>query len=693
VLQKLFTLMVLACVAVGLYIYWAVRDLPAIETILKQGVNPSRYTQVFARDGSLILSYGKFRHSKVTLSEVSPHFIDALLATEDRRFYQHYGVDPVALMRALVRDVVHRRLLEGGSTLTQQLARNVFLSNERSLRRKVREAALAIQLERRLSKEDILTLYINNIYFGEGAYGIAAASEIYFNKRPSQLSIEEAAVLAGMPQAPSAYSPFRDKETTLKRRKEVLENMVEAGRLEEEKYLKLVDAPMRLNPSGRDVANGDRPPFFNQFVLRQVREQFDLDEQTFWQSGLKVITTLDVRAQRLAARSVKEQSALWGRTQAKQQAALISLDPKTGAILAYVGGKDFGVSQFDRVSQALRSPGSLFKVFTYTTAIDRGGDPTKTYVDEPIQFGNWSPSNYDKSHRGTMTLTQALAQSNNIVAVKVLNELGPTAVIDMAHRMGLNAQLQDNLALTLGGSGVTLLDITAAFSVLDNQGARAEPYAIEAILDADGNKIYQHGPMTTAVLSRTTVDTMVAMMMEVIRVGTGRSADIGRPTAGKTGTSDDHRDAWFIGFTPDVITGVWVGNDDNTPMKGMVGGGLPSAIWKQYMRPYLSNRLATNFDLSFSKPIRGESNSIQVENPDAPVNLDSAPVVDAAPEVTDPTAPQPPDTAAEPKKAETLPGAPPPPPTEPVPTLVPLPPSTPPQRRPLPPPPTEPLGL
>lgn len=602
-MSKFLAILVALVLVAGGYVYWVTRDLPSIQKVLKEGVQPNRWTQVFAADGSVILSYGKFRHENVKLAQVSPHFIDALLATEDRRFYSHPGVDFIAMGRAVARDVRHGKLLEGGSTLTQQLARNVFLSNERSLKRKVREAVLAMKLEQELSKDQILEMYINNTYFGEGAYGIAAASEIYFNKKPSQLTVDEAAMLAGLPQAPSFLSPFNNPEGAKERRNEVLVNLVETGKLEESELSKYEKQPFRLNSAGRDLANGDRAPFFNRYIINQVQKQFDLDEQSFWQSGLKIYTTLDPQAQSLGARAVRNQSALYGRTGKKQQAALLSLNPKTGAILAYVGGKDYGTSQFDRVSQALRSPGSLFKIFTYTTAIDRGFEPSRVYLDEPISFGDWTPQNYDKSHHGYMTIARALSQSNNIVAVKVLNEVGPANVIDMAQRMGLHANLENNLALTLGGSGATLLDMTSAFSVLADEGVRAEPYGVEKIVDVDGNVVYQHKAMKSDILNRTTVDTMVAMMEGVVQFGTGKGADIGRPVAGKTGTSDDHRDAWFIGFTPEIITGVWVGNDDNSSMSGITGGSLPAVIWKAAMRPYLSGRLPTDFDLTYCRPL------------------------------------------------------------------------------------------
>jgi penicillin-binding protein 1A len=602
-LRHLLTLLFIGLLALSGYIFAVTRDLPPVEKVLRDGVNPTQWTQVLAADGTPIMSFGKFHHQNVRLKDVSPYFIDALIATEDRRFYQHHGVDPVAVARAVMSDLSHKRIREGGSTITQQLARNVFLSNERSFSRKVREAALAWQLEDKLDKKQIMELYVNNTYFGEGAYGIRAASEVYFGKMPNRLTIPEAAMLAGMPQAPSGYSPFHNIKGATERRNEVLQNLVEVGQLTQEECDRFQKQAIHLSTVGRNLASSDKSPFFNRLVIEKVMRDFNLDEQSFWQSGLKVYTTLDLHAQQLAEDAVISQSAAYRRFRNTQQAALVSLDPRSGAILAYVGGKNYQQSQFDRVRDAVRSPGSLFKVFTYTTAIDRGYEPSRVYLDEAVNIGGWQPQNYDKSHHGYMTLARALITSNNIVAVKVISELGADAVARMAEQMGIHTPLESYLGLTLGGSGVKLLDITSAFGVLANQGVRVEPYAIRKIVDDSGQEIYRELPVRTNVLNRTTVDTMVRMMEGVIEQGTGRAAAIGRPVAGKTGTSDDYHDAWLVAFTPDVVTGVWVGNDNNTTMPGMTGGTLPAAIWRTFMKPYMASRPIRDFDLAYSKPM------------------------------------------------------------------------------------------
>jgi penicillin-binding protein 1A len=631
-LRNLFALIVIGMLAVGGYVFAVTRDLPPVEKVLHDGVNPTQWTQVFASDGTPIMSFGKFHHQNVRLKEVSPYFIEALIATEDRRFYQHHGVDPIAVLRAILSDLSHKKIREGGSTITQQLARNVFLNNERSFSRKIREAALAWELEDKLDKKQIMELYVNNTYFGEGAYGIKAASEVYFGKPPGRLTIPEAAMLAGMPQAPSGYSPFHNLAGATERRNEVLQNLVEVGQITEDQCHSYQKQGIHLSLTGRNMASSDKAPFFNRQVMEKVMRDFNLDEQSFWQSGLKIYTTLDLNAQRLAENALISQSAVYGRSRLSQQAALVSVNPRTGAILAYVGGKNYQQSQYDRVRDAVRSPGSLFKVFTYTTAIDRGYEPSRVYLDEPVNIGGWQPQNYDKSHHGYMTIARALITSNNIVAVKVISEMGADAVVHMAEQMGIHTPMEPYLGLTLGGSGVKLLDITSAFGVLANQGVRVEPYSVRKIVDDAGHEIYRELPVRTNVLNRTTVDTMVKMMEGVIARGTGRPADIGRPMAGKTGTSDDYHDAWFVGFTPDVVTGVWVGNDNNTTMPKMTGGTLPAAIWRGYMKPYMASKPVQDFDLAYSKPL-GENDFItyNIKNLSDKESANGAPVAQQDP--------------------------------------------------------------
>lgn len=600
--NRILTVLLVACFVLGGYVAYTAMTLPNVRKALETGIEPSQTSQIFARDKTLIMSYGKFQHKPLPITEMPQALIDALLATEDRRFFQHKGVDPIGIARALIRNVTAHGVHEGGSTLTQQLARNIFLSNERSLQRKIKEALLAIKLEQQLTKDQILELYLNNVYFGEGAYGIGAASEIYFGKSPRALNKAECALLAGLPQAPSLYNPFSNPELAVKRRNEVLENMVETGKLSEGDAKILKARRLRLNPNGRALSSSDKAPFFNRYVVREVTSLLDMDEQTFWQQGLKIYTTLDPRAQRIAETQVRSLSHAFGRTGRKQQAALLSLDEHAGMI-AYVGGKDFSVSQFDRVSQAHRPAGSLFKVFVYTTAMAQGFSPLTVYKDAPIEFGPWKPENYDKRHHGYMTLARALAQSNNIIAVKLLHDVSPEAAIQTAQRMGVESRMEPNLSLALGAADVTLLEMTGAFNVFRNQGVYKEPYAIEKITDRKGQVLYQVRPDERTVLERVPRDTMVGLMQGVIRFGTAKAAAFGRDAAGKTGTSDDYRDAWFIGYTPEVTTGVWVGNDDNSKMPGVTGGSIPARIWRAYMSRLLSGMPKHVFDLAHALPV------------------------------------------------------------------------------------------
>ncbi len=601
-LNKILTMVLLLFFVIGGYVAYTAVTLPNVRKALASGVEPTQTSQILARDKTLLMSYGKFQHKPLALSEMPPALIDALISTEDRRFYHHKGIDPVGIARALVRNVGSHGVHEGGSTLTQQLARNIFLSNERSLQRKVKEMLLAIKIEQQLTKDQILELYLNNVYFGEGAYGIGAASNIYFGKRPKNLTTAESALLAGLPQAPSLYNPFANPQLAVNRRNEVLDNMEENGKLSESQVRQLKQATLRLNPNGRALSSSDKAPFFSRYVIQEVESMLDLDDQAFWQQGLKVYTTLDPRAQNIAQTQVRTLSQAFGRTGGKQQAALLSLNSK-GGMIAYVGGKDFSISQFDRVSQARRPAGSLFKIFVYSTALARGYSPLTVYKDAPVTFGSWTPQNYDKGHHGYMTLAQALIQSNNVIAVKLLNDLSPAAVIQTAQKMGVESKMEPNLSLALGAADVSLREMTGAFSVFSNNGNLVKPYAIEKIVDRDGRILYQHDTDSRSVLPRTPRDTMVELLQGVVKYGTGRAAAFGRPVGGKTGTSDDYRDAWFIGFTPEVTTGVWVGNDDNSKMYGITGGSIPARIWRAYMSRLLSGVPKKDFDLAYALPV------------------------------------------------------------------------------------------
>ncbi len=575
----------------GLGWYLLTKDLPSVRSLISQRksviMQQQNSAKVVAADNkTIILENGQYLVHPTSIADVSPDFIKALVATEDRRFYLHRGVDPIAIFRAVGRNVKGKGLQEGGSTLTQQLTRQLFLTNERSLQRKVKEILLAMQMEQELSKQEILELYMNYVYFGQGAYGIDAASEVFFNKAPNALTLVQAALLAGLPQAPSNYNPLTNPELAKRRRNEVLQNLVEVGSITATQCQAYQQQPLDLHPNLKRLSIRNKAPYFNQVVMQQVMDWFGLTEQEFWQSGYTVHTTLNTVANDAARSAIEQSTKAAKRNQANQQIALVSLSPETGAVVAYEGGKNFQASQYDRLQKAHRSPGSTFKVFTYTEALRQGFSPQQVVVDEPVTFGTWKPENFDKRHHGAMTLARAFSSSNNVIAVKLMDSIGVENVVKLAQDLGITSPLEANLSTTLGGSSVYPMELVQAFSSIANHGVKTKPYFIDFIEDETGEIVYQNNPEMTPVLDPLIADKMTDMLKQVVQYGTGRGANPnnGMPVAGKTGTSDQNRDAWFVGYTPTLLAGVWVGNDDNTPMpESITGGGLPAVTWKNYM--------------------------------------------------------------------------------------------------------------
>jgi penicillin-binding protein 1A len=584
-------LLILLAVVGGLAIAWGQlsKDIPSVRELIAQRqsqiMSAQNSTKVYASDHkTIILQNERFRIRPVTLEEIAPAFPQALVSTEDRRFYAHKGVDPVAIGRAVLRNTKGRGLKEGGSTLTQQLSRLLFLTNERTMSRKLKEMILSLQLEQQLSKSQILELYMNYVYFGQGAYGIEAASQVYFSKSPKELSVVEACLLAGLPQAPSAYNPLVSPEKAIARRNEVIQNLVEVRAITVSEAKILQKEPLKLKPNLDRLALTDKAPYFNQVVRQQTMDLLALDEQEFWQAGLSIYTTLDARANTAAQKAIQRQIERYKRTAPQNQVTLMAMDTETGAVLSYEGGKNFKESQYDRIQRSPRSPGSLFKVFTYTEAIRQGYSPYDIRVDEPISYGDWVPNNYDKKFRGPMTLSRALAISNNIIAVKLMNELSPQSVIATAKEMGIESPVSPNLSATLGGSSMCMFELVRAFGTLSAHGVRVNPYFIDRIDSNQGENLFTQEPVQMQVLDVQVADTMTKMLQGVVRNGTGLAAQYGGPAAGKTGTSSDYRDAWFVGYTPTVVAGVWTGNDDNTPMpKTFTGGAMPAVIWRSFM--------------------------------------------------------------------------------------------------------------
>ncbi len=559
---------------------------------------PSQATRIYADGGELIASLFRENRQVVPLTDVPPMIRQAVLAIEDERFYSHRGVDPRAIARALWRNVREAELVEGASTITQQLARTVFLTQERAIGRKVSEILLAIEIERRLTKEEILERYLNQVYFGQGAYGIEMAARVYFGKPVKNVTLPEAALLAGLLRAPSLYSPYRNFVGAKARQEAVLAKMASLGFISTEEAAGARVAKIRLAPPNAGLA-GIRAPYFVSFILARLLETYG--EDMVYKGGLKVHTTLDTRMQAIAERAVRNGIASGQKRKLNVgQAALVTVDPNTGAVRAMIGGMDFEASQFNRAWQARRQPGSAFKPFVYATAIERGMSPTRIIDDSPITYRipgtrDWSPKNYDHRFSGPVTLRRALERSINVAAVRTLHELGPDLVVEQAKKMGIESLLHPHLSLALGTAEVTPLEMATAFSTLANGGLRVRSMSIVKVTDARGKVLEEHRPLREVGLRADVTYVMNDLLKGVIQRGTGTAAAIGRPAAGKTGTTDDYRNAWFVGYTPHLSTAVWVGNDDNTPTRRVVGGGLPAEIWAAFMRPALARTPAADW--------------------------------------------------------------------------------------------------
>jgi penicillin-binding protein 1A len=493
-----------------------------------------------------------------------------VIATEDRRFYRHFGIDLIALARAALVDLRAGRVVQGGSTITQQIAKNVFLTPERSLKRKVQEALLALWLERRFSKDQLLTIYLNRVYLGAGSYGVEAAARQYFGKPASKLGLAEAAMIAGLPKAPSRYAPTRDLAQARARAAVVLDNMVAAGRLARAE----ADAAKARPAAVSGAYGGSAARYFADWVIDQVPAFVGPTAR-----DLVVHTTLDAAAQRAAEAAV----AGLGERGSVGQAALVAMTPD-GAVRAMVGGRDYAASQFNRATQARRQPGSAFKIAVYAAALEAGFAPDDAFADVPVEVAGWSPRNYGGIYLGEITLTTAFAKSSNSVAVQLAERVGRRRVIEVARRLGIASPLSPQPSLALGAGEVTLLELTGAYAVVANGGRSVIPYGIDEIRARDGTVLYRRaGSGPGRALSAAAARTLDSLLRAVVREGTGRRAALAVPAAGKTGTSQDFRDAWFIGYRPGLVAGVWLGNDDGKPMGKVTGGGLPAELWHEFM--------------------------------------------------------------------------------------------------------------
>jgi len=568
-------------------------SLPPINNLNE--FKPNIVTKFYSADDEVIKTFTAFTFSKVDLENIPQNLTNAIIATEDKNFYKHKGYDTSGLIRSTFANLLAGHVVQGASTITQQLARILFLSNEKTFTRKIKELVVAVRIEKTIPKNKILEMYLNNVYLGSGAYGIEGASQIYFNKHLKDLTLAECALLAGLPQAPSVYSPFNDKELAIKRRNQVLKRMYKTRFITKREYQKALEEKLHLNPLP-EIYTLNKAPYFCDYVMKELGK-LGFDEVEISQGGYKVITTLDYKTQQKTNESIINTMNSWGLKGDKRQAAVFSFSPIDGRILAYAGGKDYSKSQYDRVTQSVRPPGSAFKPFIYAAAIEKGLNPNDLLDDVPFTAGDWSPKNYHNKYRGKIPAYKALMVSSNVCAARLIQSTGIRSVIQMARVLGISTPLEYDYTIALGSNGVKLFEMTRAYGAFANGGYRVEPYAVERVETSRGQVVYQ-APKTkiSKVMDINTAATLTAMLKTVIKSGTGVAANISKPAAGKTGTTDDYKDACFIGYTPDIVTGVWVGNDDNSKNNNVTGGTVPAIIWKEVMKVATAPYGASDFD-------------------------------------------------------------------------------------------------
>lgn len=586
--------------ACGVVVY-SLKDLPAFDPSQLEG---SLSTILYDQNGQVITEIGVQNRIPVKLSAIPLDVQNAFLAAEDVRFYEHIGIDPRAILRAIYHNIRGRSIQEGGSTITQQLAKNCFLTPERTIKRKIQELILALAIERHYSKQEILEMYLNHIYFGEGAYGIQAAARTYFNKDVSELTLAEGALLAGLPKAPSLYSPFRNPEGALTRRNLVLDNMARYGFISPEEARAAKAEPLHLKP-GKTAGKSYPYPYFVDYVTDQLVEKYGVNQ--VFRGGLKVYTTLDPRIQEIAEEVLADPQNFppsfrdaTGRLE--PQAAVVVLDPHTGHIKALVGGREYTHQRgLNRATDIHRQPGSAFKpIIAYAPAVEYLGYGPATVIDDiPTQFGNYQPKNYDGQYRGLITLRTALAYSINIPAVKLLQQVGKDMAINFAARLGFEfSPGEEGLSLALGGlhKGVTPLQMAQAYAAFANQGVLITPTAILRVETKNGVVLDEFKPKMVRVMKATTAYLITDMLRSAVEYGTGRRAQLdSRPVAGKTGTTDESKDIWFCGYTPELVAVVWIGHDIPREMPREYGGRYPAIIWRKIMSQALAGRPIQNF--------------------------------------------------------------------------------------------------
>ena len=574
---------------------------------LADDIRPPASSLVYDSDGNEIATiHAAENRMPVKLDQVPKNLQDAFVAVEDNRFYDHIGVDPRGIARAIWANLRGRTVSEGGSTITQQLAKNAYLTQDRTLKRKIQEVFLALRLEHQYTKSEILELYLNQIYFGQGAYGVQAAARTYFGKDVEDLTLNECAMLAGIPKSPNYYSPLNNLQAAQERKATVLDQMVKYGYLDSATAEKTKqEKPDLVKP---DPAKDDKgeASYFVDYVTQKLIDKYGAD--AVYKDGLQVYTTIDMDMQRAAEKAMKGLPS--GRKDSngvvQPQGALVALDPHTGYVKAMVGGR--GTDQFNRATMAERQPGSAFKPFVFAAALENKFSPSTVINDSPIKIGDWEPQNDEHTFSGPVTMRQVAQHSMNVPTVKIAQKLGIEKVLYYAQEMGISTLVMDgphndkNLASALGGltKGVTPLELTSAYGTFANKGVHVDPVVIVKVLDRNGKVIDEANPEQHNVISESSAADLTSMLQDVIRAGTGRRASIGRPAAGKTGTTSDYHDAWFVGYTPDLVASVWIGNDDNTSLGGIYGGTVPATIWKDFMTEALKGTPAKDFDGSES---------------------------------------------------------------------------------------------
>ena len=587
--------------------FWALtHDLPQIQGL--ETFKPAAITRIYSADKELLAERFTEKREPVPLNVMPDDLKEAILATEDNLFYEHPGVDLKSILRAIFRNLQAGEYVEGASTITQQLAKTLFLTPRKSIMRKLKEAFLALQIERRYTKDEILELYLNQVYFGSGAYGVEAAAQIFFGKPVQDLTLAECALIAGMPKSPSRYSPLINPSLALKRRAVVLQQMSRTGLITPEELRAATAASLHLAEQG-DASI--KAPYFVAFVTDFLETK--LGAATLYRTGLTVYTTLNYAMQQAAERAITQgleglaaRMKRGGLLQEEYpQAALVCLEASRGAILAMVGGRSFEESRFNRATMARRQPGSAFKPMVYALAVEKGFRQNDILWDAPVTYQGtraneaWRPENFSGTFHGEVTLRTALALSKNIPAVKLLHKLGPTRAVEFAHRMGITSPLDPNLSLVLGTSEVTLLELTAAYGVFPNKGVWSRPFGIIEVLDREGRSLWREKPQRRPAISPETAAVTTDMLRAVVLEGTGRAARrIGRPLAGKTGTTDGYKDALFIGFSPTIVTGVWVGLDHHGTLGDKETGAKAALpIWIHFMEQVLRGQPCHDFAL------------------------------------------------------------------------------------------------